>query len=983
MATTCSGSSFLEEVVVHLINEVGIDQLAECCILVPNRRTQVYLQEAFAAAQAQPVWSPRLFQIEDWAARLADLQPSEPLTLLLELWRVWSDLFDKSSDFHSFYRWGKIVLSDYDRLDNAMLDVAWVYGLVGDWQDLTPDPSEFFATDEEPLRQQRLDFWRSFVLSTVPSHEQTRHLFRQLHALYLAFGQRITAQGFAYKGLINRKAAERLAEIPQSLVATYYLDQPWFWIGFSDLKPAELALLRLQRNYTTVLTFWDVDSYYLNHSLHAAGRWFREAGRSELEYSQKVAPKLISDKLGELELEIQIIAAPGQVAQVKYLAQLLNHIPVDELNQTLVVLPDESLFFPLLMSLPAQVRSYNVTMGSRLVASPFFRLVDKLFEVQTRCELRDQEPYWPRDLVQALLLHPYIRRRPYLNWMETERDELYQQVSWSQLRDLPYDERLSMPLSQLFERVESDADVLPWVIATLFKLSQQLEHNTKFELPIVEREQLYEHYRRLVELRNQLQYYELELKPQLLAQVALEHLQGSLPFSGEPLGKLQIMGLRETRNLDFDRVFILSLNEGIVPSLPQLTSLIPDELAPNLGLSSWREEQDHSCYMVWRCMHRARKVTLFYSNLDYGDQPAQPSRIIDQIRYEWQLVNPNLRIISPALDISAREPDVTPPLVPSDGDLNREASLWLAERGLSVSALNNWLACRLKFSLTHLFGLQELPPLTAELEARHEGTLLHETMECLYADLIGSTAQPSDFKNLAARVESLVRVRLLTELGQPGLKLTGETHLTEKQLVRRIKEILEKDEAFAPFEVMGLEMKYECPLEINFKDQCYMIKCKGTIDRIDRLPDGSILLIDYKTGKHQAKPLHQDTTLPRVIDEVFRKRTIKNQASLDQINQALFYLWLYRRLHPEENACEFVWYSFDTLGEGRFRRKQLSDLIPDLYLDQGFFDAYEQAIIDQIHLILEQSTERHPTDQIQLCKTCDLVNLCWREVEGL
>ena len=983
MATTCTGSSFLEDVVFHLIGEVGSEQLAECCILVPNRRTQVYLQEAFAAAQVQPVWSPRLFQIEEWAARLADLQPAEPLTLLLELWQVWSDLFDGATDFNSFYRWGKIVLSDYDRLDNAMLDVAWVYGLVGDWQDLTPDPSQFFATDEEPLRQQRLDFWRAFAHSTVRSHEQTRHLFRQLHALYLAFGQRITTQGFAYKGLINRMAAERLAEIPLALQSNYYLDQPWFWIGFSNLKPAELALLRLQRNYTTVQTLWDVDSYYLNHSLHAAGRWFREAGHNELESCQKAAPHLIADKLGESELEVQIIAAPGQVAQVKFLAQLLNNIPVDELNQTLVVLPDESLFFPLLMSLPAQVRNYNVTMGSRLVASPFFRLVSKLFEVQTRCELRDQEPFWPRDLVQALLLHPYIRRRPFLNWIETERDELYQQVSWSQLRDLPYDDRVSMPPGQLFERVDSDADVLPWVIDTLFKLSQQLEINPNFDLPIVEREQLYEHYRRLIELRNQLQHYNLELKPELLAQVALEHLQGSLPFSGEPLGNLQIMGLRETRNLDFDRVFILSLNEGIVPPLPQLTSLIPDELVPNLGLSGWREEQDQACYMVWRCMQRASQVTLFYSNLDYGDQPAQPSRIIDQIRYEWQLTNSKLRVKFPTLDIPSHEPDVSPPLVPSDGDLNREAGLWLAERGLSVSALNNWLSCRLKFSLTHLLGLQELPPLTAELEARHEGTLLHETMEYLYADLIGTTAEPSDFKNLADHVESLVRTRLLTELGQPGPKLTGEAYLTEQQLVRRVQEILEKDEAYAPFEVVGLEMKYECPLEVNFQDKSYLVKCKGTVDRIDRLSDGSILLLDYKTGKHQAKPLQQEATLPMVVDEVFRSRTVKNQAILDQINQALFYLWLYRRLHPETNAREFVWYSFDTIGERRFRRKQLSELIPDTTLDQNFFDAYEQALIHQIQFILDQSTERHPTDQIQLCKTCDLANLCWREDEGL
>lgn len=979
MSKTCTTTSFIKDVVASILERTGVENLADCCLLTPNRRTMDYLKQALASAQVQPVWAPRVLMIEEWAAQLTNLQPAEPLTLLLELWATWSELVEEDANFESFFSWSQSVLSDFNRLDNALLDISWVYSIVGDWHELSPDPSELFATEQEPDRQQRLAFWRSFAQSSNQSHQRLKSLFHQLHDLYLAFAQRLTNQGIAYQGLINRMAADKLAQLTPEECELHNLNSHWFWIGFSDLKASELALLRLLRNYTTVETYWDVDAYYIDNSLHAAGRWFREAGRDEVEASRQAATHLISSRLNDHPIEVQIIAAPGQVAQTKYVAQLLSRLEDEELDRTAIVLPDESQLFPLLMSMPANVRDYNITMGSSLAASPFYRLVEKLFEVQTRCELRGTEPHWPRDLVQAILLHPYIRRRPILNWMEDERDQLYQQLGRSRIMEIPYDLDFAVPPALLFERIEKPELVLQWVIDTLYELAQKLEHNTRFELPIIEREQLFAHYAKLIELRNQLQHHQLILEPEELARVALLHLQTNLPFSGEPLASLQIMGLRETRNLDFDRVFILSMNEGIVPPAPDLTSLIPDELTPILGLPGWREQQDHACYMIWRCMQRASHVVLLYSNFDYGDQSTQASRILDQIRYEWRLANPKLQLSYPSLDASSEKSAVTPPTIPANNDLHKEALHWLNERGLSVSALNSWLTCRLKFGLGQLLGLKKLLPLTAELEARHEGSLLHEAMEALYKDLTGRQANSEDFKLLSQQARSLVRSRLLFELGQPGSELTGEACLTEQQIVRRIQEIINKDGEHAPFEIAGLEEEIQVILPVPFGDQIYEVKCKGIIDRIDRLPDGSLLLIDYKTGKNQAKPPKALQFPEQILDWIFGPRTEKNQTSLDQINQALFYLWLYRKHYPESQASEFAWYAFDTQSGHQFKRKRISELLPDIPFDTLFFRSYEAQLVKQIQLILDPIVERYPTTYAQICKTCDFVSLCWRD----
>lgn len=972
--------SFLQQAAQAILSAAPTGDLSAFRILAPNQRTRLFLQKALAEAQERPMWAPRLLTIEEWAAELSGLETADSLTLLLELWQVWRDEDGHQQDFDQFYVWAEVMLADFDRIDNALLDPKYVFSLVEDWQRLTPDPSEFFSTEEEPLRQQRLDFWRKFAAQTGESHQRLQRLFRDLHRVYLEFGQRIVAQGFAYQGLVNRIAADRLGQATPEVLAALEGAERWFWVGFSNLTAAELALLRQLRQHAPVSALWDVDSYYLDDDQQAAGRWFRRQGRQEMEQFRAENPEMICERLAESPLTVEIMESSGNLTQVKLLAQELEKLSAEQLARTVVVLPDEKLLYPLLMSLPLEVKDFNVTMGSPLSVSPLRRLVELLFEVQTAREMRGDEPYWPRALVQSLLLHPYVRNPRFLSWMERDRDLLYQQVSLSQLLALEPTSIARLRPEQLFQVVEEPAKLLSWVIDCLFALSQQLE-SSKIEMPLVEREQLFAYYGRLIQLRNLLEQYGLVLEPRMLARVALKYLNVSQPFSGEPLADLQIMGLFETRNLDFDQVFILSMNEGVVPPAPATSSLIPEELAPNFALPTWRERQDQACYMVWRCLQRAERAVFIYSSVKEGELSGVPSRILDQFRYEWRRRNPQVRIVDRKPAPPANEHELAPPSLSSDEGFGAQAAHWLSQKAISASSLNVWMTCRLKFALQHLLGLKELPPLQAELEARHVGTLMHDVMEKLYGDLVGRTATASDFAALDARVQPLVRERLRETLGQPSPNLTGEARLIDEQLTRRIREIVRQDQRQAPFEIVGLEAELKHSFALPVGGREFLINATVAIDRVDRQQDGFILLLDYKTGRHQVKISKALRALP-ILDSLFDSRRFADANTLNQLNQAFFYLWLYNKLHPQETCREFVWYAFDGDEERAFRRKPLSEALPGLSIDRDFLLTYEAALNEQLSQMLASDGAFSAVEDERFCQWCDFAGLCYRDMTG-
>lgn len=947
---------FLESLAIHLIRQGGPD-LGDLRIILPNRRSGLFLQHHLAHHSQGVQWAPRICAINDYINEISELQPADPVELLFILYDIYSGMVDQPDPFDQFYFWGEIMLRDFDELDKYLVDAGMLFTNVIDLKELEEPLAGLEPEQVEFIRQ----FWEGFHEGdSTPEKVQFLEMWERLPMLYDRLREQLMARGEGYQGMQYREIAERILQGNLEPDGARIMV-----VGFNALNGCEKQIFTWLKNQGAEF-FWDFDRSYTDNELKEAGRFMRE----NLKHFPGPAT-FASDGGSHHENEIRIFELPTDVLQAKTIHRILEEDPVNnrECTDTAVVLCDEDLLMPVITSLPEPVMELNVTMGYPMNNTPVFSLLEALFRLQhnMRRTSKGVEQFYHKDVL-AILMHPYLRN----SGGETAQPLLEEMTASNRI--MVEKQLFSGTLGKLiFREVDGSAELLEYLREIYMQILENLSGEEDQKQRVLDREFIFQiliqlnKLEHLVANRSDLTYEWL----QRLLQKMVSALR--VPFEGEPLSGLQIMGILETRLLDFRHVILLSMNEEVMPASHAVQSYIPYSLRIAFGLPA-REEMDAIyAYYFNRLLQRAEKIDLLYNSASEGVRTGEMSRYLYQLIFEKKI-----EVIRPGMDIMAR---ITPSLeVSHDPDTNRKLEKYTADgpeaRFLSPSAINTYIDCSLKFYLRYLAGIGEPEEVQEEIDAAGFGTVIHESIRVLYSE-IGERNQGTITGEALKQLLSSDRSRQVLDQvfreyhfrGRKHAIIEGRNIILFRVMFRFLEKIIQTDTAIAPFTLVSLEETHRRRLDIQVGGRQLEVRMGGKIDRVDRV--GSTLrVIDYKSGNARTG----FSTLASLYDTALGNR---NSAAL----QTLFYAWLVAPDHPGEPVMPGLYVmkelyneSFDPalfmgLRGSRTRIESFSELE----------DAYLELLKKVLESLFDSQTPFIQTEQTARCRYCDFAAICNRK----
>lgn len=821
----------------NLVEQISTEQLPELknhCFVFPTKRGGVFFKRTLLAKYGdQNFMLPAIFSIEEFVQRMTGMTITDELTLLFHLYKIYQSK-DKDLEFDDFYAWGKIILKDYDEIDRYMANAKKIYSAL---QDIKEIDNVFGYNDEF---REIIARYRTLTEKNEKTKLLTEFLkiWKEVGAVYEVYQEELAKEEKAYGGMLYRNLANVLSqENFDHHFAQYH------FCGFNALSKAEEIIFDALVKAGKAQLYWDLDGYYVEEKQEEAGDFLRD-------YLVKWPNSVLFDaKSLEVQKQITLHSVPQNMAQAKLAAQKVTEL-LDagaKPEETAVVLADEKLLIPLLYSMPMQRHKVNVTMGYPMKATVVFDFVLSYLELVRKAQLRDGE----------LVFHVYDFR-PFLSnaYAAVFEPEVYQQLNqWFLV-----EKRTRVLKSEVLERLSSSelksllSSELDWKnIYNSLKsyLTSVFYHFKETETGTTDQEFIYFFLKSLNQLNDYLQDRQ-DFSLKLIRKIIQEHFRAvKIPFEGEPVQGVQVMGFLETRTLDFKHLIVVSANEGKLPTARTLNSYVPYGLRRVFDLPTFEEQDAIYAYHFKRLIQRAEEVHFIYDNTTQGDSTGEKSRFILQQLKRYKKL--------PHYSIQSRNYEGLVPNVQTDVSVQVEKGEEVinllkrftveAEDGkfLSPTSLTNYITCPLKFYLKNVASFKELEDVEEDIDARNLGIVVHEVLEYLYQDWVGREIGSEQIKLLKAQVEKqLVDSLKRNKIVQDNQQLTGRDLVTKEVMEQLIQKVLDLDIADAPFKVVGLEQEgYEQLVSIP---NVGTARISGTIDRVDE-KDGVLRIADYKTGR--------------------------------------------------------------------------------------------------------------------------------------
>ena len=827
---------FLKEVAEDLYRTYGA-RLEELCLVFPNRRAGLFFNKYLGESLEQPVWSPSIYTIQDLMARISELDYADDLELISRLYKIYSEIRGSAESFDEFFYWGEIMLADFDEVDKYMVNSSDIFRNLADLKDL--ERSFQYLTPEQLELIQR--FWSTFTYEQLSDQKQQfLDIWNILLPVYERYREHLMDMGLGYEGMIYRNVAELIhrRETP---------DLPFtrlVFIGFNALNPCEKLLFKSIQDSGKALFYWDYDEFYLGNEMHEAGRFIRE----NLSQFKDSGESLQQNNLVNSDKNIQVFSIPSDSGQ----AQLVHSILEDarkkgELaEETAIVLADEELLIPVLNALPQELREINVTMGYPVSTTPVFSLIEHLIALQRN--LREgkgkEERFYFRDVL-IILQHQYVTIRQRADSMALVRDIHEKNLIYL------WPERLAKNelFEKIFRKIINPEDIAGYLLDILEIITAGGQDEEK-PVPALEMEFIYRIYTRIKRLKDILGRLELNFNlPTFLRLFHKFLLRTRIPFSGEPLAGIQVMGVLETRVLDFERIIVLSMNEGSFPGTGSQNSFIPHNLRKGFNLPTLEYQDAIYAYYFYRLLHRSGEISLIYNNKAEGLSTGEKSRYIYQLMYD-----PAFEISEWSAGFDVRAGDADPIQVKKTDEVMQKLYDYCSgdrgDRYLSPSALNSFIDCPLQFYFNYVAGIREPVELQEEVDPALFGTLLHESVRKIY----GNLDNPVNKKNLEELVRTPGKIRQAIDESfreiyfQDSQKDPEGRNMVIREIIFSYTvRILEKDMEFCPFSIQSLEDSYFMEIPVSSGLRELSVKIGGKIDRIDRVKD-AFRVLDYKTG---------------------------------------------------------------------------------------------------------------------------------------
>lgn len=870
---------FLQQVAADLLSRFGND-LKDIAVILPNKRPAVFLRKYLAEDSGTPLWSPSFFTVQEFFAQSTTAVPANPLTQFFLLHRLHNTLLreegrpEETPD--EFYPLAETILADFAQLDYELVDPAVVYAELRDIA-LLQQRFPHLSAEQQRFMQQ---FWESFSGGKQTAIQQKfLQLWTRLPRLYQLFKEALKQQQLTTTAGIYRELAEGHAPNP-TFISAY---RQVAFVGFNALNRCEAVLFAQWQDQGKAVFYFDGDSYYVDDPLQEAGMFLRRnIGQHGLRNALGDFPNTLSTR----DAQIDVVAASGKVAQAKLLHKRLQQDSTDGSPlRTAIILADETLLIPVLQSLPDDT-TFNVTMGYPLMQSPLFGLIDLWLSIQQYLSANNGRAVH-HTAVEAAVAHPLA------GVSFEERRLLQQRIHENEWRDVPTaDLRLttgSFPDLFVWQRGgEALLGALHRMLEGILQLRQHLRALRHLEASLILAAK-----KALNLLHDGLAGYPDLSTPFLclLIRKALHRI--SAPIVGEPLNGIQLMGLLESRCLDFDEVYIIGANEGMLPKITVGPTFIPDTIRRAHGLPVLENQDALSAYLFYRLLHTPKRITFVYNQVVDDSNNGEISRFVRQLAFESRFSFSNGTQQQPIKAVPA-----TPPLA-----IDKTGAVWTKlcryldvsdpdRPRLSASAFTTYLQSPLLFFLKYIAGIKEPPRVAEEFELNKLGSVVHRAMQRIYEEL--RTKSPfinaEDIRRKLPEVPIVCLQALSEEMHGVPDKIASPNSI--QRILLKIAEeyttlFLRHDASdVAPFRIIELEndQDYSLDFPITVDGEQRMVRLYGIIDRVDDV-DGRTRIVDYKTGRDEVK-FHNEETLFAPLSEKSNKAMI----------QTLFYTHVYEQV---------------------------------------------------------------------------------------
>lgn len=964
---------FLQLVAADLWQRYG-ESVGELKVILPNERTRVFLNDALSQVAGRAIWSPEFLSIDSLMVSLSGLERMDSIGAITLLYKVYSEIYSaggrEAESFDSFYRWGEVLLNDFDAVDKYLIDADMLFANVADLKDVDADLADYLGEEGLAIVKR---FWREFDAERRSSKHKAEFLniWRTLLPTYKAFRQRLAEQNVGYTGMIYRSAADAIRLSGAELPAGRYVA-----VGFNALSEAEKILFDHLRKVHNADFYWDYDDYYLLDEKQEAGLFVRENLRRYPMPEGFVLPSCFGEPK-----EIKVVSTASDSLQCKYVGEFVDEIVKAEKKidkNTAIVLTNEGLLSPLLYSLPDSVGKVNITMGYPLRNTLAYSFVERLLQLQLRVRRTRQGKvsFYHSDVV-GLLSHPFVvaidrRATAALKNEVVRRGRIHIEVE-SLAGCHPV-------LDKLFSHHDNWAGLKDYLLEIVALIARAGLPNESKERRALMRECFGLMAETIIKVDNSVARCGVEMKLSTYAALLRRVMQGlRIPYSGEPLRGVQVMGILETRNLDFDNVIVLSMNDDNFPSgRISDTSFIPYNLRFAYGMPTPRHNEGVYAYYFYRLIQRARRVDLVYRSVPNDKSSAEHSRYIYQLDFE----SPHkLKRIEKSLNVNLAEKGSL--RVEKKGDVLKRLQAYLGRDGeqplrkISPSTFNNYMECSLKFYFSAIAGIRTPEEIEEGVDYALFGTIFHKAMELLYKPMMTKHLPPIPY--LSKLTEEDVHNAVFEAITE---EFFGGDRVEESEYGGHLIVVRDTVETYIntcvlPYdrspERTDYRVRYlEHPMESDFEFSRGKVTFHGISDRIDMMPDGSLRIIDYKTGS-----IHKDFSgISGLMKELPKEH---NGAVL----QTLIYSMVAERMQQRgeidgKGATPSLYYV------RYMRQADYSPLLTDksnsipVSSYGEYREEFERELDKYLNELFDENEPFVATDNEKSCEWCDFARICRR-----
>lgn len=830
--------TFLKQVAHDLYNKTE-GNFTKVAIVFPNKRASLFFNEYLAQESDRPIWSPTYVSISELFRQSSDLSIADPIKLVCDLYKVFQKATGSKETLDDFYFWGEMLIADFDDADKNMADTHALFSNLKDLNELM-DNYDFL---EEGQKEALSQFFHNFSINQVTELKQRFiSMWNVLGDIYAEYKALLESQSIVYEGMLYRQVIEQL-----DVEALPY--NKYIFVGFNVLNKVEHTLFKKLNEAGKAMFYWDYDTFYLNKTPHEAGEFIR---RNLRDFPSEL-PASFFDNLNQPK-EVTFIESPTENGQVRYLPQWIRENLTSQEKETAVVLCNEALLQPVLHALPDNVKHINITMGFPLSQTPAYSFVNALMELHTSGYNPNNGRYLFAEVI-SVLKHPYTRQ------LSPEAEKLEQTLTRdNRFYPLPSELKQDNVLELLFTPRRNNLDLCSMLSEALKEVAviyqqQAASHSDAFDQ--LYRESLFKTYTLVNRFHTLIESKELNVQAGTFQRLLTRVMSSSsIPFHGEPAIGMQVMGVLETRNLDFRHLIMLSVNEGQLPKAGGDSSFIPYNLRKAFGMTTIDHKIAVYAYYFYRLMQRAEKVTLVYNTATDGINRGELSRFMLQFLIEW-----GYPVLRKQLEAAQSPQDSTPIIIEKTPDImERMKSVFDIRNNpkalISPSALNCYLDCPLKFYYKYVALLSAPDEVTADIDSAKFGSIFHYAAEHIYKDLTAHGKLISK-ENLETLLKDEVRLQTYVDNGFKELffnlppneqpEYNGIQLINSAVIVKYIQQLLRNDLRYAPFTFIGSEQRIFENIEICTSTGDIQSRIGGIIDRIDSKGE-SLRIVDYKTG---------------------------------------------------------------------------------------------------------------------------------------